>query len=439
MKLAFEIAKKNNLSTHFNKEKEEAGKEWFEGFMRRYPQLSLRQPEATSLARAAGFNKPVVNKFFDELEKNVDQEKITAARIFNMDETSHTVVQRPEKVIAQRGKHQVGGITACERGQNVTGVYVMNAVGLFIPPMLIYAKKRMKDSLAFGAPSGTIFSCQDKGCMTADVFTEWMSHFIRNVKPSVTEKVLLILDGHSSHTQSLHAIDLARKNGVIMLSLPSHCTHRLQPLDLAFFKPLNTYYDSAIATKLRTSPGKRLTVEHIASLVGAAFPRAASMDTAINGFRKSGLWPVDRHVFTDADFAASSVTDRPFQKPASKEQEQPIEPTPVTLDVMITEQMEHAEEVRLSKVCHPPEINVPTTSKDISYGSSDVLGSPVTSYVSAEEISPLPSCSFSPQQKKRRRREVSGIVLTSTPHKESLTPNRSPCSSTKTTASMKMK
>ncbi|KAJ4437211.1 hypothetical protein ANN_17346 [Periplaneta americana] len=139
MKLAYEIAEKNKLATWFNRETKSAGKEWFSGFMKRHPELSLRQPEATSLARASGFNRVVVGKFFDTSEHLVDQHKLTAARIFNMDETSHNVVQRQEKTLAQRGKPQVGAISSCERGQNVTGVYAMSASGFFVPPMLIYA------------------------------------------------------------------------------------------------------------------------------------------------------------------------------------------------------------------------------------------------------------------------------------------------------------
>ncbi|KAJ8892196.1 hypothetical protein PR048_004776 [Dryococelus australis] len=98
----------------------------------------------------------------------------------------------------------------------------------------------------------------------------------------------------------------------------------MQPLEVTFFKSLHTFVDFLITTKLKTSPGKRLTVEHIASLVGAGFPKATSKETAINGFRKTGLWPVDRHVFKDADFAATSVADRPFQESGAKEQQQPI-------------------------------------------------------------------------------------------------------------------
>ncbi|GFN80399.1 tigger transposable element-derived protein 6-like protein [Plakobranchus ocellatus] len=52
-KLAFDLAKANNIKYPAKWEDEKmAGKEWYLGFMRRHQTLSIRQPEATSLAKA---------------------------------------------------------------------------------------------------------------------------------------------------------------------------------------------------------------------------------------------------------------------------------------------------------------------------------------------------------------------------------------------------
>jgi hypothetical protein len=49
-------------------------------------------------------------------------------------------------------------------------------------------------------------------------------------------------------------------DGVVLLLLPSHCTQQMQPLDVAFFKPLNRYTDCDITTTLREKPGTTWTI-----------------------------------------------------------------------------------------------------------------------------------------------------------------------------------
>ena len=73
--------------------------------------------------------------------------------------------------------------------------------------------------------------------------TEWLKCFVEHVNPSSDKKVLLILDGHKTHTKHIEAIRFAHDHHIIMLSLPPHTTHKLQHLDIAFFKSPQVYFD----------------------------------------------------------------------------------------------------------------------------------------------------------------------------------------------------
>ncbi|XP_065642522.1 uncharacterized protein LOC136074146 [Hydra vulgaris] len=290
LRLAFDIAEANNITHNFNKQTRMAGKKWYYAFMQRHPQLSLRGPESTSIARAQGFNKERVQSFFNLLSKLCMEEKLTPDRLYNMDETSLSTVQDGQiKIISARGKKRVGIMTSSERGNSVTAVVCVSAAGFYVPPMLIYKRKRMKPEITNGAPPGTVFNTQEKG---------WMSN-----------EVLLILDGHVTHSKNLAAIYLARNAGVRMVSLPPHTTHRLQPLDVAFFGPLGTYYDEAMRKWMRSHISQPVTTWQVAELFGDAYSQAASLRIAMKGFQASGFWPLDINVFTDSDFTASSFTD----------------------------------------------------------------------------------------------------------------------------------
>ena len=69
-RLVYTFIQANHLKCPESWSKNEcAGPDWYTGFMKRHDRLSLRHPEATSQARAAGCNFVVVNRFQQKLKE----------------------------------------------------------------------------------------------------------------------------------------------------------------------------------------------------------------------------------------------------------------------------------------------------------------------------------------------------------------------------------
>lgn len=310
--LAYECAKSFNIRTPVSwSEKQIAGADWFSSFLKRHPELSLRTPEATSIARATAFNKSNVTQFFSKLADVMDKHKLDGCSIWNVDETGIVTVVKPKKIIAATGVKQIGSLTSSERGQLVTLCVAVSAGGNSIPPFLIYPRVNFRDHFLTGAPAGSKGTAHPSGWMTADNFVMFLKHFVHHVKPSKEQPVLLLLDNHDSHL-CISAIDYAKENGIVMLSFPPHCSHRLQPLDLSVFGPLKRKLSSSQSNWLRTHPGRPISIYDIAGILCDPWKEAVTMKNICSGFQKAGIFPFNSDIFTDDDFVPSEVTDRPL-------------------------------------------------------------------------------------------------------------------------------
>lgn len=203
-------------------------------------------------------------------------------------------------------------MTSAERGATVTIVCAMSAAGQYLPPMMIWPRKRLPDALMRGAPPGSIGAVSDNGWTDSKLFVKWLLHFVEITKASKDSPHILIVDGHNSH-KSLDAVDLAREHGIIMITLPPHCTHKMQPLDRTFFKSLKANYNRAADNYMTTHVGKRITFYEMAELFGRAYGISATVEKAVKGFEMTGIWPFDDNKFSDEDFSASMMTDEPLQ------------------------------------------------------------------------------------------------------------------------------
>ena len=209
-------------------------------------------------------------------------------RIFNLDETWGTTVQKVPKVVATKGLKQVGQITSRERGELVTVCVIVSASGQTLPSAFVFPRKNFKEFMMHGSPEGSLGLVDLSGWMTAANFIKVMKHFITNVRPSKDHQVVLIMDNHQSHL-SYEALSLAKENFIHTIILPPNTSNKTQPLDRTVFGPMKTHYNQLADSWMVRHVGKLITTYQIAELAGTALTKAATPDNVISGFRVSGV------------------------------------------------------------------------------------------------------------------------------------------------------
>jgi len=112
------------------------------------------------------------------------------ARLYNYDEmasllnsTNITIVQHKHtKILELKGKRQISSVQSAERGSLVTVVKCMSPTGHFIPPLLVFPRKNMKQEMMNGTPPGSIDACHFAGWIQSDIFTQLFLRFIKHTK-----------------------------------------------------------------------------------------------------------------------------------------------------------------------------------------------------------------------------------------------------------------
>ncbi|KAJ0177675.1 hypothetical protein K1T71_006548 [Dendrolimus kikuchii] len=192
----------------------------------------------------------------------------------------------------------------------------MNVAGHFIPPAFIYPRKRPSPELLAGGPTQSVCMLSDCGYVTPKLFVEWLHHFKDHVHASELDPVLLILDNHSSHI-SLEGVKYAQEHHIVILTIPSHSSHKLQPLDIAIHSHLKNKYAEECAKWISQHPGRHITQFQVASIFNTAFKHTATLSNAELGFKASRIFPFVDNLFDENDVAPSSAIDQNINQPVT--------------------------------------------------------------------------------------------------------------------------
>jgi len=173
----------------------------------------------------------------------------------------------------------------------------INADGGSIPNFYILKGKYFLEDYVARCEEGAVMGMQPNAWMTKWLFESWISHFIECLRggPGLnqTTRHLLVLDGHNSHV-TLEVVKISMESGLDIVSLPSHTSHALQPLDVACFKPFKTAFRKIRDSWTLMNKNKRVSKQDLCEWTSKALKAALTSKNIKAGFKKTGIWPLDR-------------------------------------------------------------------------------------------------------------------------------------------------
>lgn len=277
----------------------------------------------------------------------------------------------------------------------------------------------MKKELTDNCPPGSVGFAQEKGWMTSEIFLKWIQLFVKFVKPSTNDKVLLLLDGHSSH-KSLETQVYAKEHGVILFCFPPHTTHRVQPLDICFFAPLTTYYNQELLNWLRNHPGRVVTHFQVGKIFKAAYQKAATMSNAEKGFANAGIFPYNENIFPGWMFEAAETTNQELEVIEEEENR----------EIRAPDQTDKKQEMPGPSGTQERSVSILLLSEDSEMNDDEDNSIHETILptvkilqnilVKPADISPLPKAAQKKLQEKKPRKAGKIGILNSTPEIEEL-------------------
>ena len=178
--------------------------------------------------------------------------------------------------------------------------------------------------------------------MNAENFSKWMTYFIHYHETrgnlSHTKRMLLILDGHKSHI-TLEVLLKAKTHGIDMVSLSSHTSHELQPLDISCFKPFKQAFRGYRDAWARRNIEKKVEKKELAQWVSLALQKALTTQNIQSDFRAVGIQSLNREAIV-RKMGASEIFQESQVPRQPQEEDEPNHTNEDVYGIQVEEVME---------------------------------------------------------------------------------------------------
>ena len=194
----------------------------------------------------------------------------------------------------------------------LTAVATVTAGNALVDPVLIFEGARVtKDELLSDGslkclPVGTKWTMTQKGYMTDGTWGNVVPHLInqaamvRVMRGKPEQWILLVMDGFGAHCYSPKSLSNLLQAKIKAVRIPSHTSHALQPLDVAVFKHLKTFFRDVLDAMSYVN-AKALNKYELAKVFSASWRRtmaardAGGWSLAQIGMCKCGIYPLNKH------------------------------------------------------------------------------------------------------------------------------------------------
>jgi hypothetical protein len=240
------------------------------------------------------------------LIESIEKYNITAENLYNWDEKGFLIGQASAtKRIMTREALEKGRITAAAQDGSrefMSLLACISADETCLPPALIYKgdshdlQSTWVDDLQEGEEA--YFAASSNGWSCDALGQQWLEMiFNRHTSmKSGNRRRLLLVDGHSSHV-NMKFLNFADSNRILVLILPPHSTHRLQPLDVGLFSPLATAYTNELNKLMYMSLGMiSMSKRMFWPLFRASWRHSFTASNIASAFAKTGIFPYNPDV-----------------------------------------------------------------------------------------------------------------------------------------------
>jgi len=269
------------------------GIEWITCFIKRHSMLQTLYAQQIDSSRVKETTVEAITRWLNTVQEILHQYNIRQKDVYNIDKTGFAIgsIQAACVLIDARLRSKIQAQLG--RQEWVTAIECICADGTVIKPLIIFRGEQLSTDwlIPKELTDGWHFSYSTRG-WTSDIHgLEWLR---RCFEPATREKAngnhrLLILDGHGSHETALF-LGHCRLHKILVLRLPPHTSHLLQPLDVGLFGPRKKILSAKMDSLIQTMVSKIQKCEWLLAFVEAR-KLAFKHSNIEGGWRGAGLFP----------------------------------------------------------------------------------------------------------------------------------------------------